>query len=144
MTALAAIAGVGSALVAGFYAAFTFTVMPALRRRPAQDAAATMVSINEQAVRPPFMILFFGTALACAGALAEQAVNPGTDSPLRILGSVAYLAGWFATMAINVPLNGRLARSKIEWTEFDRSWSRANLLRAVLSAVGSIALLAPL
>ena len=30
MTALPTIAGVGSALVAGFYAAFAFTVMPGL------------------------------------------------------------------------------------------------------------------
>lgn len=142
MTALAVIAGLGSVLVAGFYAAFTFTVMPALRQRPAQDAAATMVSINEHAVRPPFMILFFGTALACAGALAEQAASPGEDSLLPVLGAVAYLTGWVITMAINVPLNGRLARSRIEWAAFERSWSRANLFRAVLSLSGSVALLA--
>ena len=80
-------AGAGSAVAGGFYLAFSLVVMPALRRRPARDAIATMVSINEKALRPPFMILFFGTAAACGAVLAVQATDPLTQSPVRVAGA---------------------------------------------------------
>ena len=35
-----------------------------------------MVSINEKAVRPPFMILFFGTAVACGAVAVVSATDP--------------------------------------------------------------------
>jgi uncharacterized membrane protein len=139
---LAAAAGIGSAIVGGFYVAFSCTVMPALRRRPAREAEAAMVTINQQAVRLPFMVLFFGTALVSAGTLVQQVVNPLDDGLfMRTLGAACYLAGWLATMAINVPLNERLARNDIGWAEFERPWSRANLTRAVLSSVGAALLI---
>jgi uncharacterized membrane protein len=139
---LGEIAGVGSAIVGGFYVAFSLTVMPALRRRPDREAEAAMVSINQQAIRLPFMVLFFGTALLCAVTFVQQLVSPPTEDLFTsTLGAACYLAGWLATMAINVPLNGRLARSDIGWAGFEQSWSRANLARAVLSAVGAVLLI---
>ncbi|UNK47831.1 DUF1772 domain-containing protein [Arthrobacter sulfonylureivorans] len=138
---LSAIAGIGSAIVGGFYVAFAFTVMPALRRRPVSEAGAAMVSINERAVRLPFMVLFFGTALACAGTVARQVLNPVEDSATSILGAACYLTGWLLTMTVNVPLNNRLARSNLGWAEFEKSWNRANLTRAVLSVAGGALLI---
>lgn len=139
---LGVIAGIGSAIVGGFYVAFSFTVMPALRRRPAPEAEAAMISINEQAVRAPFMALFFGTALLCLGTVIQQIAGPSAAGWLTsTLGAGCYLAGWLATMAVNVPLNGRLARSEIGWAKFERPWSRANLARAALSAVGAVLLI---
>jgi uncharacterized membrane protein len=138
------IAGTGSALVGGFYIAFALVTMPALRLRPPQEAVATMVAINEQAVKPPFMALFFGTAAAC-GAVA---VTGATQPPLRVAGAAAYLAGWVLTMAINVPRNNRLlthgpGRPDVEWNRFQRSWLPANHVRSALSAAGAVALLVP-
>ncbi|WP_309298601.1 anthrone oxygenase family protein [Arthrobacter mangrovi] len=117
------------------------TVMPALRRRPAREAEAAMVAINEQAVRAPFMVLFFGTALACAGTITLQFFLSSGGSGVLILGSVCYLAGWALTMAVNVPLNSRLDRSTVDWSGFERPWRGANLTRALLSVAGSILLL---
>ena len=142
------IAGTGSALVGGFYVAFSAVVMPALHRRSAMDAAATMVAINERAVSAPFMILFFGTAAACGASIIAAAADPQPSAGLRVAGSVAYLSGWAMTMAVNVPLNNTLARTGPEqlasqWAGFERPWNRANLVRAVLSVAGAAGLLIP-
>ena len=102
-------AGTGSAVAGGVYLAFSVMVMPALRRRPADEAITTMVRINEKAVRAPFMALFFGTAAACAAITVAAAVDPQTQHPLRVAGAAAYLAGWASTMVVNVPLNYRLS-----------------------------------
>lgn len=146
-TALPLIAGTGSALVGGFYIAFSAVVMPALRRRPAPEAAAAMVFINECAVKPPFMALFFGTAAACGTVVATAATNPDIQTPLKMAGAAAYLAGWALTMAVNVPHNNRLLRSApgqpdAAWDRFQQSWIPANHLRAALSVAAAIGLLA--
>ncbi|GAA1276298.1 anthrone oxygenase family protein [Arthrobacter pascens] len=144
---LPAAAGTGSALVGGFYLAFSAVVMPALRRRPGGEAVETMAVINENAVRPPFTVLFFGTAAACAAVLVEAAIDPRAQSPLRVAGAAAYLAGWASTMLINVPLNNRLSQGgtglERRWLSYERPWTKANHLRAALSIAGAAGLLAP-
>lgn len=137
------VAGVGSGLVGGFYLAFSLVVMPALRRRPAAEAASVMQAINEAAVRAPFLVLFFGTAASCL-VVVVGAGGSGSGALLRVLGGLASLAGWVLTMAVNVPLNTRLARTDArtaDWSGYARPWTRANHLRSGLCALGSAALL---
>jgi uncharacterized membrane protein len=137
-------AGVGSALAGGFYFAFSAVVIPALRRRPAHEAAAIMVAINDAAIRPPFMVVFFGTAAACGGAAVAAIADPQAYTLLRLAGSAAYLAGWVLTMAVNVPHNNRLAADGVRhWPAFDQSWTPANHVRAILSVLGAAALTLP-
>ncbi|WP_411719930.1 anthrone oxygenase family protein [Mycetocola sp.] len=139
------VAGVGSAVAGGFYVAFSAVVMPALRRRAPADAAATMVAINENAERAPFMTVFFGAAVASAATIATAVVDPQPASPLRIVGATLYLAGVVSTIAANVPLNRRLAAAgenrAAQWPGFVRPWTRLNTVRAVLSIAGAVALL---
>ena len=147
---LPVVAGAGSAVAGGFYLAFSVVVMPALRRRPADEAITTMVRINELAVRPPFMVLFFGTAATCAAiAVAAAAVDSQTQPPLRVAGAAAYLAGWASTVVVNVPLNNRLsangtAQPDQRWNSYERLWTRANHVRTALSFAGAAGLLTPL
>jgi uncharacterized membrane protein len=145
---LPVVAGTGSAVAGGFYFAFSAVVMPALRRRPAPEAAAAMAAINERAVTPPFMILFFGTAAACGANIIAAATDPQHSTPLRVAGSVAYLTGWALTMAVNVPLNNRLASTgprglEAMWDVFEQPWTRANHVRAALSLAGALGLMVP-
>ena len=147
-TVLPLVAGAGSAVVGGFYIAFSAVVMPALQGRPAPEAVAAMVAVNEQAVKPQFMLLFFGTAAACGAVAVNAATDPQAHAPLRVAGAAAYLAGWVLTMAVNVPRNNRLlgrgaGQSGPEWDTFRRSWVPANHLRAALSVAGAVGLLAP-
>ena len=142
---LTLLAGIGSGLLGGFYLAFSLVVMPALRRRPAGEAAAVMIAINEAAVRPPFMALFFGTAVVVLIVVGTG--SPGPGALVRVLGAAASLAGWALTMAINVPLNTRLARtdrSTVVWDAYARPWTSANHARAGLSVLGTLGLLIPI
>jgi uncharacterized membrane protein len=145
---LPVVSGTGSAVAGGFYLAFSAVVMPALRRQPAKEAIATMVSVNEKAVRPPFMTLFFGTAAACGAVAVAAATDPLSQSPLRVAGAAAYLAGWASTMVVNVPLNNRLSANGSgqpdrQWHSYQRSWTAANHIRAALSIAGAAGLLIP-
>ena len=142
------IAATGSAVAGGFYLAFSTVVMPALSRQPAGEAIAAMVSINEKAVRPPFMIVFFGTAAACGAIAVASATGPLAQPPLRVAGAAAYLAGWGSTMLVNVPLNNRLSgpgsgQPDRQWRSYAQSWTRANHVRAALSIAGAVGLLVP-
>ena len=141
----ALVAGIGSGLVGGFYLAFSLVVMPALRRLPGGAAASAMIAVNRAAVRAPFLVLLFGTALACLVVVGTSLSAPG--GPLRVLGALASLAGWVLTVAVNVPLNARLAgtdRRTVVWSAYARPWTRANHLRAGLSVLGAVTLLLPL
>lgn len=142
------VAGVLAAVVGGFYFAFSAVVMPALRRRPAAEAGPAMVAINVQAVRAPFMIVFFGAAIAAIAVLVVSVpdVQSGIP-PLRVIGALLSLLGWVSTVAVNVPLNTRLAAAgdpAAAWTRFDRPWTRANHIRTVLSVAGAVTLLYPI
>jgi uncharacterized membrane protein len=139
---LAVVAGAGSAALCGFYLAFSAVVMPALDRRPAADAASTMIAVNESAVRAPFMALFFGTAAACAAVAIVAVASPSPESALRLAGAAAQLTGVALTVGANVPLNNRLAAGSLEWAAFARPWTRANHARTVASLLGAVALLA--
>lgn len=135
-------AGIGTGLLGGFYLAFSLVVMPALGRRPAGEAAATMIAVNHAAVRAPFLALFFVTAGACLVVVATG--GSGSAGPVRVLGALASLAGWALTMAVNVALNRRLAVTDartVVWSAYARPWTRANHLRAGLSVLGALGLL---
>ncbi|ALV45053.1 hypothetical protein MB46_05570 [Arthrobacter alpinus] len=137
-------------LAGGVYLAFSAIVMPALRTRPPKDAIATMQSINVSAVRPPFMIVFFGGAAASA-ALAIMELASGTlnvPSIARISGAVLALTSFGITILRNVPLNNALAAvassaadAQPTWKHFDGPWSTANLVRGI-ATVAATALLA--
>ena len=131
-------AGIGSAVLGGFYVAFSL-VVPALRRRPAGEASSTMIAVNQAAVHAPFLVLFFGTALACLIVVGTG--TSGAGAPPRVLGALASLAGWVLTMAVNVPLNRRLSRtdrSIVVWPFYARLWTRVNHTQAALSVLGAI------
>lgn len=106
-----------------------------------------MVAINVQAVRAPFMIVFFGAAAASIGVLvvAVPDIQNGLP-PLHAVGAVLSVLSWISTVAVNVPLNTRLGAASDRasaWDAFDRPWTRANHLRTFLSVAGAVVLLYP-
>ncbi|MFJ6001030.1 anthrone oxygenase family protein [Arthrobacter sp. NPDC092385] len=141
-TIVGALAAAGCFLTAGFYFAFAATVMPALGH-DAPTGVAVMRAVNRWAVRPPFMTLFFGTAVLC-GAVLVMGARAGSLPAGG--GAAAYLAGVAVTVLGNVRLNSALARAAADdggaWAAFARPWARLNGLRAVLSLLGGALLLA--
>lgn len=138
----------GAGLNGGIYFSFSTFTMGALRRLPASEGAAAMQAVNIEAVRPPFMGLFFGTALvslaAAILALLDLA-DPG--SPLVIAGAAFYLASIVSTAAYNVPLNDRLASVDPEsdagqqsWAMYRRRWTVGNHLRVVVCSLAVVLL----
>lgn len=136
---IAALTSAGT--VAGFYSAFSLVVMPALNRLGEARATEAMNHFNDLAETPPFLVLFFGSALS-AGAISVLAGIRGDY--LAMAGGVAVLAGTALTIAYHVPLNNRLSAGSITWSAYRAPWTTANSVRGLLSVVGAVALAAPL
>jgi uncharacterized membrane protein len=135
------VAAVGAGLVGGVFLVFSVAIMPAFARLAEAHGTAVMQMINVTIVRPPFIAVFLGTALACA---AQVVLDP-TDV-VGVAGAALYVVGGFGvTMAANVPLNNRLervdaARPDGFWAVYARRWTQWNHVRT-LACAGAAALL---
>ncbi|RUR01862.1 DUF1772 domain-containing protein [Labedella endophytica] len=147
---LTLIATVSAATVGGAYLVFSTMVMPALDRLGPDRAASAMRAVNTAAERPPFLALFFGSALA-AGAVvsvdvAALASTEASDDGLRgarIAGAGLVLLGFITTLVRNVPLNRALDLTRRDgaWHRYRGPWVRANSIRAVASIAGAALLM---
>lgn len=80
-------AAVCAGAAGGVYVAFSAMVIPALNARPAGEAVTAMQRINVLAVRPPFMVLFFGGAVASVVVVATAGASE-PHSLMRLAGAV--------------------------------------------------------
>lgn len=137
-------------VLGGVYLAFDVMVMPALRRRPSAEAIAAMQEINRRALRPGFMLLFFGSALlAVAATVAELLAADGATSPTRVIGNALVFLAFVLTIAVNVPRNNAIealdpAASAGRWPALERVWSIGNRLRLAVALTGAAVLFATL
>jgi uncharacterized membrane protein len=130
--ALAFVATLGSALMAGLFFAFSIAVMKALGVLPPTQGIAAMQSINRVVVNRGFLVVFFGTGAACIAVIVAALLDGGaadgafaTGSVFAIAGSFLYLAGTLlVTMVFNVPRNNALARADAASTEGAALWRR--------------------
>lgn len=137
-----AAAAVGTGLTAGMFLAFSIAVMPALRARPHAEAAATMQEINIVIVRPAFLTVFFGSAVAGAAAVIGSIATNAPGSLHASVGLFVYIAGCvIVTAAVNVPLNNVLAPADptsadgaVIWTDYLTRWTRWNHIRTAAAA----------
>lgn len=140
---------VGSAVAAGVYTTFSWRVMPRLGMLPTSEAVSAMQAFNRNAVQPPFMIVFFGSAIASVWKIVEVTTKSErtTGDWLCFGGGVLYLAGFALTVVYNVPRNHMLdavnpgsTRAASVWARYLEEWTAANTIRAVLSVGGALAL----
>jgi uncharacterized membrane protein len=134
------VAALGSGLIAGFFLAFSATVMWALERQPPQAGISAMQAINVVVLNPIFLGVFFGTAiLSLVLAIVALAGWSKPGSGYLLAGSLLYFAGTFlVTLLFNVPLNNRLAavtpdsaEGKAVWEHYLRVWTAWNHVRTV-------------
>ena len=107
---LTLISALGSGLMAGFFFAFSVSVMKALGRLPPAQGIAAMQSINVVVINPVFLIAFFGTAVSCvAVVISALRAWPGPGAAYLLAGGLLYLVGSFlVTIVFNVPRNDAL------------------------------------
>jgi uncharacterized membrane protein len=141
-TPLTAAAAVGSGLIAGLFFMCSVALMPALARIHRSAAIASMQSINTVIVRPLFLLVFLGTAVAC-GALAL--LDP---EPTHLVAAACYLVGVIGvTAAANVPLNNALDRVRADgddgaelWPRYLSRWTAWNHVRTGAGTIATLVL----
>jgi uncharacterized membrane protein len=148
---LTLLAALGSGLIAGFFLAFSATVMWALERQPPTAGISAMQTINVVVLNPIFLGTFFGTAIL--SLVLDIVALVGWSEPgsgYLLAGSLLYFIGTFlVTLVFNVPLNNRLAavkpdsaEGKAVWTLYLSVWTAWNHVRtaASLAAMASFIL----
>ena len=146
--AVTLLAGVLSALLAGFYLAFSVVILPSLARLPDRVLVSVMQTVNRVIVRPAFVVLFLGAPGVAAVALV-LALVAGAPVLAILVGAVLQVASIVTTVAVNIPLNTALDRADPDDAgdivrareAFERPWMRAHLVRTVFTTVGAVALL---
>ncbi len=146
--AVTLLAGVLSALLAGFYLAFSVVIMPSLARLPDRVLVSVMQTVNRVIVRPAFVALFLGAPGVAAVALV-LALVAGAPVLAILVGAVLQVASIVTTVAGNIPLNTALDRADPDDAgdivrareAFERPWVRAHLVRTAFTTVGAVALL---
>jgi uncharacterized membrane protein len=137
---LTLVTAVACGLVAGFFFAFSTTVMKALARLPAAQGVAAMQSINVVVINPLVMVALFGTALACGVLVVAAFVEWGEPYAVYLLvGGLAYLAGVILlTGGYHVPRNNALATldpndrdAESQWNRYVRTWTAGNHVRTI-------------
>lgn len=141
-------------LMAGLYAAFSYSVMPGLRRADDRTFVGAFQQINIAIQNPLFFIIFTGPLIFTTIAVVlEFRADDGTALPWLIAGLLLYAATVAITAAVNVPLNNRLdavgtpgtspdalATLTAARTAFEARWIRWNHARAVLSVAALLVL----
>jgi uncharacterized membrane protein len=138
---------IGASLVAGFFFAFSTTVMKALGALPPAQGVAGMQSINVVVINPWFFAAFFGVALlslVLIGAALFRWSDP--RAVYWLIGGVLYVAGTIVvTMVFNVPRNNVLARLAADsaegaryWADYLSTWTAWNHVRTVAPLAASI------
>jgi len=134
------LAALGSGLMAGFFFAFSATVMWALGRIPPASGIAAMQAINVVVLNPLFLGTFFGTALLSLVLDIVALMDWSAPwSGYLVAGSLLCFVGTFlVTLLFNVPLNNTLAAMKPDstegkavWTHYLRVWTAWNHVRTV-------------
>ena len=132
--------------MAGFFYAYSMSVMWALDAVDPKAAIASMQSINIVVRNAIFFPAFFGTpvvALVAAGLWWKA--GAGQVALLLALAAIVYLAGTFlVTLVVNVPMNEALAIATIPadpeqartlWWNYSGPWTMWNHIRTLASFV---------
>ncbi len=137
-----------SALIAGLFYAYHWTVMPGLNAIEPLAAIKAMNSINVVILNPLFFFSFFGSLLFGAVTAILYLWTARDAATLLVwAGFLAYAIGTFGvTIVFNVPLNNQLAASSPTaataatiWREYYDPWMYWNLIRT-LAAIAAFVL----
>ena len=137
-------------LSAGFFYAWSVSVIPGTQKVVNTTYLETMQSINQAILNPAFFIIFFGSLLFLSIGSVYQFNTSKTTFWFMLMASVLYLIGTVGVTGLgNVPLNNQLAalnliemspQKLLEFRNFyENKWNRLHLIRTIF-AVGSFVL----
>lgn len=134
-----------TALLAGFFYAFSCAAMPGLSRVNDRVFVSSMVSINDAVRNPLFALGFYGPFVFGIAVLVPSAGSGAPYLPAVVLSFILYLASLAITFTRNIPLNIALEREAGRDVEearrrFEGPWNRANALRFLTSTAAVVAL----
>lgn len=143
-------------LMAGFFYAYSVSVMPGFDQIAASEAIRAMQAINVEIHNPVFFVTFFLTPVVCliAAAALWSGRRKRAALILAIAAIVYVLGAMVPTALVNVPLNRALAAvdtgaavdAAAIWADFLARWDWWNVFRTVGSTlalvVAGLALLA--
>lgn len=144
--ALTLLSALGCGLIAGAFFAFSAFVMRALAALPPTQGIAAMTSINVAVIDVWFLGVLFGTAALCLVTAVWSVRNLNeAGAGFLLAGSLLYLILTIGvTVAFNVPLNDRLARTDPDsagaattWASYATDWTRWNHIRTIGALVAS-------
>jgi len=133
---LVSVATVLVGLSAGLFTAFSYAVMPGLRRTDDPTFVHAMRAINGAILNPVFGVVFVGAGIAAATALAAAW---GSDARPWLVAALALyvIGGFIVTGAVNVPLNDALESGDSGPAQlraaFEDRWVVFNHVRSVLT-----------
>lgn len=135
-----------SALMSGFFFAYTFSVNSGLHKLQDKAYLSAMQNINRAVLNPVFYICFLGTLilLICASIMYFDARSP--KFYLIFSACISYTVGvFFITGTRNVPLNNRLDTVDIANAsetslknirrDYERPWNNWNNIRTLTSFI---------
>lgn len=139
--------------MAGFFYAFSVSVMPGLDAARPAAAIEAMQEINRAIRNPVFFASFFLTPVVTAAAAALYwRAGVGITALSAALAALVYLAGAMApTVLVNVPLNEALAAfphvggempAADAWRSYSASWTGWNTARAGFCLLAMLIVLA--
>ena len=141
------LAAFASALIAGLFYAYHWSVMPGLNAIDPLAAVKAMKSINVVIINPIFAFSFFGT-LVFGGIAALLHVTALRTAPGLLVWAafLVYALGTFGvTVMFNVPLNNQLAATSPTaanaaefWRTFYEPWMFWNLVRTIASMIALV------
>ena len=132
------VAALGCGVAAGVFFAFSAFVMKGLDRLPAERAVGAMQGINAAAPAPAFMVVLFGTGLACGVLVFRSFFVWGGPSAVYLLvgGSLYLICAIGLTVFYHVPRNEALdrvepggAEAEGRWSDYVTGWTAWNHLR---------------
>jgi uncharacterized membrane protein len=144
---LSIVVALGASLIGGTFFGFSNFIMPAIGRQPPANAIAVMNAINVTVLNAGFLGAFMGTAVL--GAVLILAVLVAGGSLWAAAGALLYIIGTFGvTMAINVPMNNRLAKldgnrpgDAEHWAGYLKEWTRWNSIRSGAAMLATLLLM---
>jgi len=131
-------------LSAGFFYAWSVSVIPGTLKVSSIVYLETMQSINRAILNPPFFIVFFGTMILLGTSSVLHFNTNQTVFWMFLAATLTYLIGTFGVTAFgNVPLNNQLESLNLtdltpgyiaEFREYyETNWNRLHMIRTAFA-----------